>query len=122
MRPSKDELRKRADAADEKFRRVSRRTALVRQLAFEGLSQALPVERLDLYGNLPAKFHAVVYFKSIAEVGTFDTGQTRSLVTTEIEAALKKVDPDASELEVVTDIDSIERMEASKEGYFDKFR
>jgi hypothetical protein len=122
MRPSKDELRKRADAADEKFRRVSRRTALVRQLAFEGLSQALPVERLDLYGNLPAKFHAVVYFKSIAEVGTFDTGQTRSLVTTEIEGALKKVDPDASELEVVTDIDSIERMEASKEGYFDKFR
>ena len=122
MRPSKQEMRKRADAADEKLRLVARRADAVREGAFNRISAKLPVARLDLYGTPPTTFHAVIYFERTSEVPAFDNAATRAIVETEIKAALPDVDPDADEPEIRIDIDSIERMEATGEGYFAKFR
>ena len=122
MRPTNQELQERAQAADQRLRQVARRSETVRQLAFDRLSAKLPIERLDLYGNLPNAFHGVVYFKSSSEAATFDNASSRKIVDAEIRGALTEVDPKAGEPEIKIDIDSIERMEATQEGYFKKFR
>src|SRR4051794_13090277 len=107
MRPTKQELQDRAQAADEKLRQVARRSDGVRQLALKRISSKLPVERMDLYGSLPNAFHCIVYFKSASEAGTFDNAPSRTIIDAEIRGALAEIDPNAGEPDIKVETDSI---------------
>jgi hypothetical protein len=122
MRPDRDELARRAAAADEKLRAISRRADQVRELVFERLSAGLPIVRLDLYGTAPTNFHAEAYFATAREAVRLNTSDIRSQIETAILSVLGEVDPSATNPEVRIEIDSVERLERRDEGFFNKFR